>query len=62
LDNPDRPHISSNSKIYALNIATKKSGHNFMAVEGVNPTPEDLQKKVYFLLEQLQLMARELPP
>lgn len=33
-----------------------------MAVEGVNPTPEDLQKKVYFLLEQLQLMARELPP
>jgi hypothetical protein len=35
---------------------------NFMAVESVNPTPEDLQKKVYFLLEQLQLMARELPP
>ena len=34
----------------------------FMAVESVNPTPEDLQKKVYFLLEQLQLMARELPP
>ncbi|GFG31371.1 hypothetical protein Cfor_09245 [Coptotermes formosanus] len=33
-----------------------------MAVESVNPTPEDLQKKVYFLLEQLQLMARELPP
>ncbi|GLG97121.1 Gonadal protein gdl [Gryllus bimaculatus] len=25
-------------------------------------TPEDLQKKVYFLLEQLQSMARELPP
>jgi hypothetical protein len=33
-----------------------------MAVESINPTPEDLQKKVYFLLEQLQLMARELPP
>lgn len=33
-----------------------------MAVESISPTPEDLQKKVYFLLEQLQLMARELPP
>lgn len=26
------------------------------------PTPEDLQRKLYFLLEQLQEMARELPP
>ncbi|PSN50717.1 Gonadal protein gdl [Blattella germanica] len=33
-----------------------------MAVESSTPTPEDLQKKVYFLLEQLQQMARELPP
>jgi hypothetical protein len=27
-----------------------------------NPTPEDLQRKLYFLMEQLQLMAGELPP
>ena len=27
-----------------------------------NPTPEDLQRKLYFLMEQLQLMASELPP
>ncbi|XP_066991834.1 gonadal protein gdl [Anabrus simplex] len=33
-----------------------------MADRVYNVTPEDLQKKVYFLLEQLQLMARELPP
>ena len=33
-----------------------------MAVERSAPTPEDLQKKVYFLLDQLQQMARELPP
>lgn len=33
-----------------------------MAVESATPTPEDLQKKVYFLLDQLQQMARELPP
>lgn len=26
------------------------------------PTPEVLQRKLYFLLEQLQEMARELPP
>lgn len=26
------------------------------------PTPEALQRKLYFLLEQLQEMARELPP
>ncbi|XP_045493525.1 gonadal protein gdl [Colias croceus] len=28
----------------------------------VEPTPEALQRKLYFLLEQLQDMARELPP
>ena len=27
-----------------------------------NPTPQDLQRKLYFLVEQLQLMAGELPP
>lgn len=27
-----------------------------------NPTPEDLQRKLYFLMEQLQLMASQLPP
>ncbi|XP_043276797.1 gonadal protein gdl [Venturia canescens] len=27
-----------------------------------NPTPEDLQRKLYFLVEQLQHMAGELPP
>ncbi|KAJ8672658.1 hypothetical protein QAD02_003917 [Eretmocerus hayati] len=27
-----------------------------------NPTPEDLQRKLYFLMEQLQHMASELPP
>ncbi|XP_011501152.1 PREDICTED: gonadal protein gdl [Ceratosolen solmsi marchali] len=27
-----------------------------------NPTPEDLQRKLYFLMEQLQHMAGELPP
>lgn len=26
------------------------------------PTPEALQRKLYFLLEKLQEMARELPP
>ncbi|OXU27290.1 gonadal protein gdl [Nasonia vitripennis] len=26
------------------------------------PTPEDLQRKLYFLMEQLQQMASELPP
>ncbi|PZC79010.1 gonadal protein gdl-like [Helicoverpa armigera] len=28
----------------------------------MDPTPEALQRKLYFLLEQLQDMARELPP
>ena len=28
----------------------------------VEQTPEALQRKLYFLLEQLQDMARELPP
>ncbi|KAG6446359.1 hypothetical protein O3G_MSEX004466 [Manduca sexta] len=28
----------------------------------LDPTPEALQRKLYFLLEQLQDMARELPP
>ncbi|XP_038210845.1 gonadal protein gdl isoform X1 [Zerene cesonia] len=28
----------------------------------IEPTPEALQRKLYFLLEQLQDMARELPP
>ncbi|CAH0749585.1 unnamed protein product [Diatraea saccharalis] len=28
----------------------------------MEPTPEALQRKLYFLLEQLQEMARELPP
>ncbi|XP_047985781.1 gonadal protein gdl [Leguminivora glycinivorella] len=32
------------------------------AMEFVEPTPEVLQRKLYFLLEQLQDMARELPP
>lgn len=27
-----------------------------------NPTPEDLQRKLYFLMDQLQKMAGELPP
>lgn len=27
-----------------------------------NPTPEDLQRKLYFLMEQLQQMAGQLPP
>lgn len=27
-----------------------------------DPTPQDLQRKLYFLVEQLQLMASELPP
>lgn len=27
-----------------------------------NPTPQDLQRKLYFLVEQLQQMASELPP
>lgn len=27
-----------------------------------NPTPQDLQRKLYFLVEQLQHMAGELPP
>ncbi|KPI97799.1 Gonadal protein gdl [Papilio xuthus] len=31
-------------------------------MEGSEPTPEALQRKLYFLLEQLQDMARELPP
>lgn len=31
-------------------------------LEFVEPTPEVLQRKLYFLLEQLQDMARELPP
>ncbi|KAJ8887954.1 hypothetical protein PR048_007438 [Dryococelus australis] len=32
-----------------------------MSLEYGNPTPEDLQNKVYFLLEQLQQMSLELP-
>lgn len=31
-------------------------------MEENEPTPEDLQRKLYFLLEQLQNMAGELPP
>ncbi|XP_041976765.1 gonadal protein gdl [Aricia agestis] len=31
-------------------------------MEEANSTPEALQRKLYFLLEQLQVMARELPP
>ncbi|XP_075970732.1 gonadal protein gdl isoform X2 [Anticarsia gemmatalis] len=31
-------------------------------MEFSEPTPEALQRKLYFLLEQLQEMARELPP
>lgn len=31
-------------------------------MEIANPTPEDLQRKLYFLVEQLQHMAGELPP
>ncbi|CAK1553764.1 unnamed protein product [Leptosia nina] len=31
-------------------------------MESTEPTPEALQRKLYFLLEQLQDMARELPP
>ncbi|CAG9560589.1 unnamed protein product [Danaus chrysippus] len=31
-------------------------------MEMMEPTPEALQRKLYFLLEQLQDMARELPP
>ncbi|CAH2075397.1 unnamed protein product, partial [Iphiclides podalirius] len=31
-------------------------------METKEPTPEALQRKLYFLLEQLQDMARELPP
>lgn len=31
-------------------------------MENPEPTPEALQRKLYFLLEQLQDMARELPP
>ncbi|XP_013177728.1 PREDICTED: gonadal protein gdl [Papilio xuthus] len=31
-------------------------------MEVTEPTPEALQRKLYFLLEQLQDMARELPP
>ncbi|CAH0700042.1 unnamed protein product [Spodoptera exigua] len=31
-------------------------------MEANEPTPEALQRKLYFLLEQLQDMARELPP
>ncbi|KPJ09750.1 Gonadal protein gdl [Papilio machaon] len=33
-----------------------------MEMEVSEPTPEALQRKLYFLLEQLQDMARELPP
>ncbi|XP_063621296.1 gonadal protein gdl [Cydia splendana] len=32
------------------------------AIEFIEQTPEVLQRKLYFLLEQLQDMARELPP
>lgn len=31
-------------------------------MDGGNPTPQDLQRKLYFLVEQLQHMASELPP
>ncbi|XP_020296726.1 gonadal protein gdl [Pseudomyrmex gracilis] len=31
-------------------------------MDAVNPTPQDLQRKLYFLVEQLQHMAGELPP
>lgn len=31
-------------------------------MDGVSPTPQDLQRKLYFLVEQLQHMAGELPP
>ncbi|KYN02033.1 PREDICTED: gonadal protein gdl [Cyphomyrmex costatus] len=31
-------------------------------MDAVNPTPQDLQTKLYFLMEQLQHMAGELPP
>lgn len=35
---------------------------HFRNMEANEPTPEALQRKLYFLLEQLQDMARELPP
>ncbi|EFN67770.1 Gonadal protein gdl [Camponotus floridanus] len=31
-------------------------------MDAVSPTPQDLQRKLYFLVEQLQHMAGELPP
>lgn len=37
---------------------TSNGSENFTA----EPKPADLQRKLYFLNEQLQIMARELPP
>lgn len=50
-------HISTNFVKHSLTFLSLKK-----KMDIASPTPQDLQRKLYFLVEQLQHMAGELPP